>query len=614
MPEPLAAESPPTDRIRQRYAARLEELTADRDGAAAESRRLAIARGVVFVVGLVAFLLAAWPGTGPAAPLAVLAGLAAVVFIALVHRHEVVERRRAEAALRVAFNAEGVARLDRRWDAIADRSAAPHDEHPYAADLGVTGPESLVHLVGGWCTPLGRKTLSAWLLAPALPAVVGERQRAVAALASQHELRETLGARARSLQGATPERFAGFTAWAAGPRWFTSATWRPWLVRVVTALIAGGVVLHAAGVVGWAAWLPPMVVGWVLTAVWRGRTHETFTLADPGRRLFTGFPALLSALLEAPPEGALASVRARLAAGAAPAHAAVERLDSLLAAADARHMWLHFVLQSLTLWDFHVVAALERWQRESGAHAAEWLDALGDAEALAALAMLRHDHPHWSVPAVDAGAEREVAAQSLTHPLLPPDHAIGNDVRIGPPGTVVVITGSNMSGKSTLLRGVGLNVVLALAGGPVAARSLRIPPMRVATCMRVEDSLASGVSYFMAELLRLRRVAETVEQAGGRGEAALYLIDEILQGTNTAERRVAAVHVIERLVRSGALGVVTTHDLDLADAAELRAAANEVHFQERVDESTETMSFDYRLRPGRATSVNALRLMRMVGL
>ena len=614
MPEPFITTPSATTGIRDHYARRLAVLERERERAAAESRRLAMARGVVFVVGVAAFLRAAWPGAEHGAPLGLVAGAAAVAFVALIRRHELVERRRAETGLRLAFNIEGLARLDRRWADLPDASPPPDPEHPYAADLGVTGHASVMHLAGSWCTALGAETLAGWLHARGNPGAVEVRQQAVAALAPLAELRETLGARARPLRDATPARFAGFTGWAEGSTWFTAAGWRPWLVRLITALIAGGIVLHAAGVVGWAVWLPPMAVGWVLTAMWRGRTHETFANADPGRRLFTGFPALLAAALEAPADGALGRVRARLTAGPSPAPAAVERLENLLAAADARHMWLHFVLQSLTLWDFHVLAALERWQVRSGAHVGEWLDAVGELEALAGLALLRHDHPHWSFPAVDAAAEREVVAESLTHPLLAPDDAVANDVRVGPPGTVLVITGSNMSGKSTLLRGVGLNVVLALAGGPVAARALRIPPMRVATCMRVEDSLAGGVSYFMAELLRLRRVAEAVERAAAEGEPALYLLDEILQGTNSAERRVAAVHVIERLVRSGAVGAVTTHDLELADAAELRPASREVHFEERVEAAGETMTFDYTLKPGRATSVNALRLMRMVGL
>jgi hypothetical protein len=604
----------PVAEVRAEYRERLSQLAAERDRAAAASRRLALYRGITFVIGTVALILAAWPGAERSALLAAIGFTAIVVFIALVRRHELVERRRAEIGFRVEFNEEGLARLDRRWADLVDRSGEPDPEHAYAPDLGLVGTGSLMHLAGGWCTPLGRSTLSGWLHAPAEPEAILARHQAVAALGPARALRETLAAAARPLDDANPDRFAAFNAWAAGPRWFTSAALRPWTARILTALIGAGIVLHASGVVDWAVWLPPMAAGWAMTAMWRRRAHEVFGRADPGRRLFAGIAPLLEAAAGVPDSGRLGAIRTRLGAGPRPAHAAIGRLESLLAAADARHMWLHFVLQTLTLWDFHVVAALERWQHESGEHAAEWLEALGELEALAALGLLQHEHPHWCVPSVTHDSPRRLSAAGMVHPLLPPDDAVPNDVEVGPPGTVLVITGSNMSGKSTLLRAAGLNAVLAQAGAPVAATALSMPPAAIATCMRVEDSLAAGVSYFMAELLRLRRVAEAVETAHSRDMAAIYLIDEILQGTNTAERRVAAVHVIGRLVGSGAIGAVTTHDLDLADAEELRSAAREVHFEERVDPAGETMSFDYRLKQGRATSVNALRLMRMVGL
>jgi DNA mismatch repair ATPase MutS len=204
----------------------------------------------------------------------------------------------------------------------------------------------------------------------------------------------------------------------------------------------------------------------------------------------------------------------------------------------------------------------------------------------------------------------------LGHPLLPDTVRVVNDVELGPSGTFLLVTGSNMSGKSTLLRAVGINVALAQAGGPVCARALSLPSVRLWTSMRVQDSLAAGVSFFMAELLRLRAV---VQAADADGPPVLYLLDEILQGTNTAERQIAARRVILHLVRQGALGAVSTHDLTLLaeDApAELVASARQVHLRETVvdDIAGPRMTFDYTVRPGPATSTNALLLMRIVGL
>ncbi len=197
---------------------------------------------------------------------------------------------------------------------------------------------------------------------------------------------------------------------------------------------------------------------------------------------------------------------------------------------------------------------------------------------------------------------------------MPADIAVANDVEVGPPGTFLLVTGSNMSGKSTLLRAIGVNVVLARCGGPVCADSLELPPLRVWTSMRVDDSLAGGVSFFMAELQRLKHVVDGAESASGPARA-LYLLDEILQGTNTAERRVAARTVIRRLLESGALGAVTTHDLTLADSEDLEEDSVPVHFTETVGSGEdEGLMFDYKLRSGIATSTNALKLLGLVGL
>jgi DNA mismatch repair ATPase MutS len=232
-------------------------------------------------------------------------------------------------------------------------------------------------------------------------------------------------------------------------------------------------------------------------------------------------------------------------------------------------------------------------------------------------------------PDVDPSA-RLLLTRSMGHPLLPPAERVDNDVEVGPSGTFLLVTGSNMSGKSTLLRAIGVNLVLAGAGAPVCAASFRTPPLTLWTSMRVQDSLERGVSYFMAELQRLKQVVDAARAAadpwavdgrdGNRREAGgrrfFYLLDEILQGTNTAERQIAARRIVSYLVESGAIGAVSTHDLTLAEAPALAAHARMVHFTESIvaGDDGPMMTFDYKLRPGIATSTNALRLMQIVGL
>jgi DNA mismatch repair ATPase MutS len=259
---------------------------------------------------------------------------------------------------------------------------------------------------------------------------------------------------------------------------------------------------------------------------------------------------------------------------------------------------------------------LERWKRQGGKDARRWLTTLGEAETLAALAGLQFDQPTWTLPAITPDGDAYQATR-IGHPLLRDDVRVHNDVTIGPPGTFLLVTGSNMSGKSTLLRAIGVNAVLAQAGGPVCAAALTLPPVELWTSVRVQDSLERGVSFFLAELQRLKLIVDAATRAREQGgPRVLYLLDEILQGTNTVERSIAARRIIAYLVEQGALGAVSTHDLALADDPRLRQAAEAVHFTDTVGEGPHAppMSFDYRLRPGVATTTNALRLMRLIGL
>jgi DNA mismatch repair ATPase MutS len=295
---------------------------------------------------------------------------------------------------------------------------------------------------------------------------------------------------------------------------------------------------------------------------------------------------------------------------------AMRMLNRILGFADLRRgaALLHFPIQAFTLWDFHWLFATERWRRSAGSRVEGWLAAAGELDALSCLAAIHHDHPDWVFPTLTA--ERIYEGEALGHPLLPSDRRVANDVRVGPPGTVLLVTGSNMSGKSTLLRAIGVNAVLAEAGAPVCAAALRMPPCDIQTSIRIQDSLERGVSYFMAALARLKRVIDAAEgQAAGRPEARVlfYLLDEILQGTNSAERGIAVQAVAGHLLDSGAIGAMTTHDLNLASEEPLRSHARLVHFTEIVDPDG-TMRFDYRLREGLATSRNALRLMKLIGI
>jgi hypothetical protein len=598
------------------YETREAAFAAQCDRDTARSRAISNARLVAILTGVALAVLAA---NGRAAPLLWLASATALVlFVALVIGHARVEDRRAWHDALAEVNRLGRARLARDWNALPPPGpSSASTDHPYADDLDLFGHASLMQIVDTGTQP-GRAMIASWLLAPSSPGVVRDRQAAVAALAPLVDVRQHIAAHGRLAARERPHDLEGFLSWAESAPAFLPRRWLVWSVWILTAAIWLGVAGHLVGLTSASAWLIPATMGAALSIGFARRVSGTFDRAFSRGRAFRRHAALFALIcrIEA---GAplLVECQRRLCAGGAAADR-IRRLDRLMALSDMRYAMalVHGVIQAATLWDFHVVFALERWQQSTGPQVRAWFDALGIVDALAAFATLAHDHPDWTLPEVDAGRQLVVSAAALAHPLLPGHVSVANDVTVGPAGTCLLVTGSNMSGKSTLLRAIGLNVILAQAGGPVAAAALRVPPVQVHTSMRVRDSLELGLSHFTAGLTRLRAVVAAAAAARETERPVLFLLDEVLSGTNSAERLVAVRTILARLVADGAIGAVTTHDLALATAPDVAALASLVHFTETVDDTRGglRMSFDYRLRPGLATSRNALRLMALMGI
>ena len=634
-PRTEAATASPAARYGSR-AERFDREAAARLGSVRGHGRLRVTIFVLAVAGA-GWLIASGRGAAAWPFLAA----AAAAFLVVVARQRVARRRMRRAEVMADFNREGIARVERQWDGLraAPGLAAPSD-HDYAVDLDLYGHASVLHLIGVCGTAPGWRTLRAWLLGAADPDTVALRQQAVREMAAALDFRDRLAAEARLAEpgsahggvadSATAARDPAapadrFLRWAEGDAWLPGQRWLRSASFVLPFVNVAAIALHALGAV------PTPVPAWslvvsalVLTPRWKA-IHRVFAEADDGESGVRRYGPLLGHLQDAPLDSRYAAaLRERIGTGPRAAPEEIATLRRLLDMADVRRSPLfHLPLALVLHWDVHVLAALERWKARSGARVRDWLAAVGEAEALAALAALAADHPDWTMPVLDPDA-RTLRARALGHPLLAPGVCVRNDVEIGPAGSFLLVTGSNMSGKSTLLRAVGLNAVLAQAGGPVCAKELRMPPMRVVTSIRVEDSLAEGVSFFMAGLRRLKRVVDAAQpapaalpQPAASARRTLYLLDEILQGTNSAERRIAARTVLRQLLETGAIGAVTTHDLSLADAEDLTARAVAVHFTESVgdgDGRDQGLTFDYRLRDGIATSTNALKLLAMVGL
>jgi hypothetical protein len=609
------------------YEARRARFAAERDRHNSWRYLAANATVVLFFTVPVCVVIAAFAlvaGSPLFFALAVLVGAGALAAFGVQARFDAAHRRYSTL---FTLNTEGLLRLRRDWAKLPLREPPdpPADPHAVdlAADLDLLGRASLQHLLASSATPSGQIALQHWLLTPVAPEEIRARQAAVAELAPLVDFRDELALGGR-LMDMTPAALERFLAWAEGGPWVARRPWLVWLARLSPLLLFVGLAAQLAGLTPYPYWLLFLGLNLLVNAAFHKPVDRALDEVSERQAVFRPYAALFRLIatqpLAAPALRRIQGALAGASAGGLSAERHMRRLGRIMLFSDLRLSMFYPILQATLLWSFHALWMLEGWQRDAGASVRGWLTTLSEMDALAALATLAFDNPEWAYPEIvvpAAGAPAVLAARNLGHPLLPPDVRVGNDVEVGPPGTFLFVTGSNMSGKSTLLRALGTNIVLAQMGAPVCAAALRLPPLALATSVRVQDSLEQGVSYFLAELRRLKDVLEITQAAEADGQrVSFFLLDEILHGTNTSERQVAARGILRRLLALGATGAVSTHDLTLTDTPDLTAARTAVHFTEHFVRGPEgpAMDFDYTLRPGIATSTNALKLMEIVGL
>ena len=480
------------------------------------------------------------------------------------------------------------------------------DEHPYAGDLDLFGPQSLFALLNMARTSSGQQTLARWLLAGAGRDEVLARQAAVAELAAAVELREELW-RAAGAVG-KDVRTSALEAWLAAP-----VTPVPVATRVGFFILGlvGLVALAALSFGQIAAPLASFAGLYVIARRFRGAVasvgHAAQSRADELAAV-VGMATLIERASFASPR--VVALKAGLSSAGTSARVAVAQLQRLIGWFESRRNPFFALITAPMMLSTQIAFAIEAWRAQHGVAAARWMAALGEIEALVSLATFAFEHPQLPFPDVatdEAGPLFE--GRALAHPLLPPETRIANDARLDPAHRLLLVTGSNMSGKSTYLRTIGSNAVLALAGAPVVAQSLRLSRLSIGASLRTSDSLQAGVSRFFAEIKRLRTVADLCEQT----PLTLFLLDEILHGTNSEDRLAGAGALVKHLVERGAIGLCTTHDLALARIVdEIGSAAANVHFEDVISEGQ--IRFDYKVKTGVVTRGNALALMKLVGL
>ncbi|HVT44342.1 MAG TPA: DNA mismatch repair protein MutS [Thermoanaerobaculia bacterium] len=590
----------PSSEYEARLAARRGTVAAlkRREASISTARLVVFGAGVLLVwFSLVRTVLPQWLPLVPG-----------VIFLWLIviHARTTSKRKRGERA--AAFYEDGLDRIARR---VNDRQPTGESyleaSHPYAEDLDLFGRESLFRLLSIARTRGGEARLASWLLAAASPDGIRARHAAIAELRGALDLREDVSVLgdetsvvdSRSLASATRVDHPIVDGGARGA------------LRGAAMVLAAG---NAVTLIGWGflEWgsLPFLffaiaggLFGWVL----RDGTHRRIAGIDSTSESLALIGLLLSRIeRERFSSPLLVELRASLDTdGVAPSEA-ILRLTRLVDLLDARRNQFFAPIGALLLWTTQWSFAIESWKLRFGNASTRWLDALAEIEALSSLSSFSFEHPQYPFPDIVEG--RSFRAEGIGHPLIPEERLVRNDVELGEPVSLLIVSGSNMSGKSTLLRSVGTNAVLALAGAPVCARRLSISPLGIGASIRIQDSLAEGRSRFFAEILRLRQIVELAEQV-----PLLFLLDEMLHGTNSHDRRIGAEAILRGLVDRDAIGLVTTHDLALADVTgALAGRARNVHFEDHIEDGT--MIFDYRMRDGVVRRSNAIELMRSIGL
>lgn len=561
------------------------------------------------------FALVAWLAFGTRSLPAAWLVLPGIAFVALVVVHDRVLRRAARALRMERFHGDGLARLEHRFAGRGDPGLRYLDPaHPYARDLDLFGVGSLFELLATTRTREGSDRLAGWLLDAAPPATIRARQQAVAELRERLDLRLALalaggdGNGNGEVEDAKAEADPLLESWAGTER---RALHRalPWLAAGTTALTLSGVALWIWSGSGPVPLAFALALQGGLAAALHGRVGAVLRAARTPVQALARIETVLACFeRERFTSPLLVALGESLASTGRLPSEELRRLRSLIDRRDERANQFFAPIAALLCWGTHVACALDRWRLRCGPRLARWVMAAAELEALCALAGFAWENPEAPFPEIrDAGPIYEATA--LGHPLIARERRVRNDLRLGAQPQALVMSGSNMSGKSTFLRTVGVNAVLAQAGAPVVADRLVLSPLRLAASIRIVDSLEKGESHFMAEILRLRQVVEVARET----PPALFLLDEILHGTNSHDRRIGAEAVIRGLVDHGALGIVTTHDLALTEIVPASGGrlAN-FHFEDHLEDGA--MRFDYRLREGVVAKSNAVALMRSVGL
>jgi DNA mismatch repair ATPase MutS len=543
--------------------------------------------------------------------LAAVLGIFAIIFIYLVINQEKLINSMKYTTLLLDINNASLKRLNGEWNTFTDAGEDfVEDSHDYSGDLDIFGKNSLFQWINTAKTFVGRN-----MLRDLLSSVVGnssdvqERQEAVDELATMLNWRQRFSAEGMLTSDNinNPEELI---AWGRESNNFFR---KPLVIAAFRICPVITVLLVTAGfmmkIIPWYFPATALLIQYALISYNVKDRYRMFSIFENYNEDLKVYYKMLKLFESREFKSTLISktkVNIRSGAGT-EAFRQVDRLSSIVDSMSNRRNLYYIIFNTLTLWDFQSIIALERWKQESGHRLEAWFEALGRVEALASLSIIGFENPDWTMPIIKDSAEVLLDAKGLGHPLLT-GNRVHNDLTFDEKVKVLLITGSNMSGKSTLLRTAGINLVLAYAGAPVCASSFEASIMGVYTCMRIKDNLEESISSFYAELLRIKRIVSEAES----GKRVFFLLDEIFKGTNSQDRHTGARVLINKLSFTNSIGMVSTHDFELCDLEQKSDKIANYHFQEYYEDGR--IHFDYKLRLGPSTTRNALHLMRLAGI
>jgi MutS domain V len=533
-----------------------------------------------------------------------------VIYAGLAVAHEFALRVLAHARTAVSFYERGLARLEDRWTgtgASGERFRNP--KHVYADDLDIFGSGCLFELLSIARLPMGEERLAQWLSAAAPVPEIHARQKVIVELRDKLDLREELALLGEDLKVRLDPR--SLENWAEAPPLLPAGPWR--IVSALLAISAAATTLFLFATLRLWPLAIVLTLGVIILLWLRTRAEKVVSALACNAEGLGLFAAILQRLEREPfASPRLQGFAKELKSGRHTSSQSVRRLAHIVYWIDAREDLLGRLLELPMLYSVQCAFAAEAWRKRYGGRLRHWVDIAAEMEALLSLAGYCYEHPDDPFPEFAAEAPNAPAiflGEELGHPLIPAAECVRNTLRLDAQTRVLLVSGSNMSGKSTYLRTAGINAVLALAGAPIRGKSLRMTPILLGTSIRRVDSLQEHRSSFYTEILRIRDVFELTEGMA----RVLFLFDELLEGTNSNDRRIGSEGLLRALLERGALGIVTTHDLALTDIAQvLPSAVRNVHFQDYVEDGN--MRFDHKLREGVVAKSNALELMRLIGL